>query len=177
MNGYLFSFIGPEKNMNKTGRAYTKKPVWYNFALGNCPINLATSCWLVLLLACSIRTDLCPAQETVIRIRQVQVKGNQNVPPQTILDKVRSRAGAVFSEKIVSDDARRIMAMPQIADVEWQLTPVGDMMDLTFTVRVADQIESVEFIGNKNIKTSDLAQELRNKGITARTQARSRRAP
>ena len=98
--------------------------------------------------------------ETTMRIRSVQVKGLKAVPTKTILDNLRCRAGAAFSEKMVAEDARRILLLPQIADVKWQIDPIGDLVDLTFTVRESELIASVEFLGNKNLKTQKLSKKL-----------------
>ena len=50
--------------------------------------------------------------------------------------------------------------MPQIADVEWEIISVGDQVEIIFEVTETEQIESVEFVGNKHIKAEDLRKEL-----------------
>jgi len=99
-------------------------------------------------------------QSSGLRVGQVNIKGHKAVSAGTILNRVRSRSGSVFNEKTVAEDARRILIMPQIADVTWDVTQVGDQVNITFTVVETLQIVSVEFLGNKNIKVKDLSKEI-----------------
>jgi len=93
-------------------------------------------------------------------IGQVRILGNQTIPANKILKQVRSRPGAAFDAELVSDDARRIMLMPQVRDVHWRVMPVGEQVDIVFEVSETPRVESVAFLGNKNIKTKTLAKEL-----------------
>jgi len=90
----------------------------------------------------------------------VRVEGNEVVSDAAIFGSIHSRAEAVFSEETVSEDARRIILMPQILDVKWRVAPVGDQVDVIFTVVEAEQIASVAIMGNKKIKTEKLMEEL-----------------
>ena len=59
------------------------------------------------------------SKQEAVRIRQVRVEGNQRVKTETILNQVNSREGAVFNEKMIAEDTRRIVNMTQIAHVDW----------------------------------------------------------
>jgi outer membrane protein insertion porin family len=89
-------------------------------------------------------------------IRQVLIEGNTTVTTATIMGQVHSRPGAVFSEKIVSEDARRIASMPQITDVRWKVSIVEDQVELRFEVAESIPIAEVQFVGNKHIKEKKL---------------------
>jgi len=100
------------------------------------------------------------AQSSGLRVGKVSIQGNQAVSTGTILNRVRSRSGSVFNEKTVAQDARRILILPQIADVTWDVTQVADQVHITFQVIETPQIASVEFLGNKNIDVKDLSKEI-----------------
>jgi outer membrane protein insertion porin family len=89
-------------------------------------------------------------------IRQVLIDGNSAVTTGTIMKQVHGRPGAVFSEKIVSEDARRIASMPQIADVQWKINVVDGQVEVRFVVVESAQITEVKFVGNKKIKEDKL---------------------
>ena len=93
-------------------------------------------------------------------IGQVRVEGNQTVEAGKILSKVRSRQGAVLNEDILAKDTRRIISLPEIYDVRWRITPLGDKVELVFQITESPRIATVEILGNKNIKTEELAKQL-----------------
>ncbi|KPK74837.1 MAG: hypothetical protein AMJ79_13000, partial [Phycisphaerae bacterium SM23_30] len=120
-------------------------------------------CFTFTVLAVVSRADRQQVQaveQQAVRIRQVRVQGNRSVALNTILSEVRSRAGAVFNEKLIAEDARRIVKLPQIAQVDWQATITGDQIDITFIVQETATIKSVQFKGNKHLKEKDLLKKL-----------------
>ncbi len=94
------------------------------------------------------------------RIRQVSIEGNDKVSVSTIMNNVRSRSGAVYEESLAGEDARRILLMPQIRDVQWKMVRQGDQVDLIFTIRETTPIASVTFLGNKKLKEKELVKKL-----------------
>jgi outer membrane protein insertion porin family len=116
---------------------------------------------LIVLFGCFLGfTELSEAQESGLRVVKVSIEGTQAVSTGTILNRVRSRTGSVFNEKTVAEDARRILIMPQIADVTWDVTQTEGQVHITFRVIETPQIASVEFLGNKNVKVKDLSKEI-----------------
>ena len=114
----------------------------------------------VMLLCFLAYPESTRAQSSGLRVGKVSIQGNQAVSTGTILNRVRSRSGSVFNEKTVAQDARRILILPQIADVTWDVTQVADQVHITFQVIETPQIASVEFLGNKNIDVKDLSKEI-----------------
>ncbi len=98
--------------------------------------------------------------DAVARIRQIRITGNNIVSTATILGQVKSRSEAIYTEKTVAEDARRILVMPQIADVKWQIVSVGDQVDIVFEIKETEQISQVEFLGNKNLTEKELFEQL-----------------
>ncbi len=100
-----------------------------------------------------------PNEEKIIR--EVRIEGQRQVATGAILKNVRSRAGAKFDKEMISEDARQIMNMPQIATVLWRVEPVNDReVDLLFLVTETRQISNLTITGNKNIKQDKLLKEL-----------------
>ncbi len=105
--------------------------------------------------------DAAAAEETAGKIiRRVDVEGNKAVASGLILAGVHSRAGAVFNEELVSEDARRIQIMPEVYHVEWRVVAVGDQVDVIFTVKESPQIQKISILGNKHLKSNKLLKEL-----------------
>ena len=77
-------------------------------------------------------------------IREVRIVGNKVVPTNKILKEVRSRPGAIFDAELLSDDARRIMLMPDIRDVHWIVTPIDEQVDIVFEVDTIQTYLSTE---------------------------------
>ncbi|MBN1764569.1 MAG: outer membrane protein assembly factor BamA [Sedimentisphaerales bacterium] len=119
------------------------------------------------LLLCGFQTglaqDIILSGELLKTIRRVRVEGNTTIPDSKLLSQVRSRPDSVFDEKQVSEDARRLIIMPEIYDVKWKALPVEDQIDLVFTVVESPRIDKVMIMGNKNIKTDKLSKELKFK--------------
>ncbi|MBN2375631.1 MAG: outer membrane protein assembly factor BamA [Sedimentisphaerales bacterium] len=104
--------------------------------------------------------DSTAQSDAVARIRQIRITGNNLVSTATILGQVKSRSEAIYTEKTVAEDARRILVMPQIADVKWQIVPIGDQVDIVFDIKETEQISKVEFVGNKNLTEKELLEQL-----------------
>ncbi len=115
---------------------------------------------LLLLLLAASAVSLAQTEGEGKIIDKVLVQGNNKVKTDTILDKIQSRPGAVFSARLVAEDTQRIIGMPQIFNVKWFTRLVEDKVELTFSVTETPQIAAVEFVGNKHIETKDLKKKL-----------------
>ncbi len=96
-------------------------------------------------------------------INKIIFKGNDNTPDDVIMTNVRSRPDAFFNEKVVSEDSRKIIIMPQVENVKWYAVPVEgqpDKVDIIFDILEAVSVASIEFDGNKNIKSKKLTDQL-----------------
>jgi len=97
-------------------------------------------------------------------IHQVRVEGNDSVADSAIMAQVRSRPGSVFSETLISQDARRIIILPEIYDVIWKvMAAADDQVDIVFNVIESPKVRELILAGNKHIKTAKLEKELKFK--------------
>ncbi len=103
------------------------------------------------------------AADGQVLVNAVRVEGNEAVATGAILEQVHVRSGAVYSEQMVADDARRILLMPQVTDVRWRVEPTdGGEVDVVFEIlSEARQIASVTFEGNKHIDRAKIIEALR----------------
>ena len=101
-----------------------------------------------------------PADTAARIIRTVRIEGADLVPQAEILSNIRSRSGAALDIQLVEKDARRIIALPQIADVKWSVQPHADQVDLVFTITESERVVSIEILGNKSVPTEDLLNEI-----------------
>ena len=102
-------------------------------------------------------------EEQKLIINKVVFEGNDNTPDDVIMTNVRSRPDAYFSEKVVSQDSRRIIVMPQVRNVTWVARPVegeSTKVDVIFVIKEAVTVSSIKLEGNKNIKTKKLVGQL-----------------
>lgn len=123
---------------------------------------------LLVTLLCLVNIDEAPAAEppppkgTIAgrNIRRVHIEGNKVVATETVLARLRTRPGAAIDTKLLDEDARRIILMPQIYDVSWQARPIGDEVEVVFAVTEAPRIAAVSIIGNKRLKIKKLKKQL-----------------
>jgi outer membrane protein insertion porin family len=126
------------------------------------PIRLIMVMALVMLVRPTIPADAtqAPVKKT---IRSVKVQGNLRVAADLILEKIRSRKGATFNEQQINEDAQKLLAMPQVYDVSWEVRSETDQVDLVFIITESDLIEKIELRGNKRIKDKKLLEGLQFK--------------
>ncbi|MCH9023155.1 MAG: BamA/TamA family outer membrane protein, partial [Planctomycetes bacterium] len=128
------------------------------------PVGRVGFCWMIVMALFCCRDETLKAQsvrdEFSKMIRSVRVEGNEAVSSSVILGKNKSRAGARFNEKLVDEDARRIIALPEILDVRWQARPVDGKIELVFIVTESPQITEIDFVGNKHVTADELNKEI-----------------
>jgi outer membrane protein insertion porin family len=104
---------------------------------------------------------LVAAEEVSVQtIRKIRIEGNQKVAAGDILGKMHSRSGAEFDQKLVDEDLRRLIAMPEIVDVVCQSVDLESEVDLVITVKESQVIDALALSGNKNISEEKLLEEL-----------------
>ena len=126
----------------------------------NIPTRWPSLLALLVLAAGLFHASALFADESKPVIRSVIISGNTYVAADIILAKISSRQGADYHEQQVNEDARNILALPQIIDVRWESRAEGSSIDLTFFITEARRIAEIEIRGNKNIKTKKILKEL-----------------
>lgn len=138
---------------------FTQNTVNASMTGGRSSDSVGLILWVFFLLLAFSCGPLC-AQEEAVVIGRVLVEGNSVVADSTILAVVNSRSGAVLDRELLADDAKRIVALPEIHDVQWRVIQVGQKVDIVFDVTESSRIVSVAILRNKNIATEKLLELL-----------------
>jgi len=82
-------------------------------------------------------------------IKYVDVKNNKTVSGATILSKLKTKKGDMFSQKVVDEDIKRLYLLGFFSDVSVSVEDVQDEVGVIFTVTEKAPLTKVIFIGNK----------------------------
>jgi outer membrane protein assembly complex protein YaeT len=94
------------------------------------------------------------------RVADVRIEGNKQMTANAVLVHVRTRPGQAYSDQVVKDDERRLLETGRFDSVVATKTPTDKGVVVTFAVVERPLVVSVQFLGNKSLKTEDLAKEL-----------------
>ncbi|HQY88583.1 MAG TPA: POTRA domain-containing protein, partial [Tepidisphaeraceae bacterium] len=83
-------------------------------------------------------------------IERVEVRGNQTVPTQTILNSVRSRVGEPLDPLTVQEDYQRIYGLRKFSNVLAKLEPTERGVNVVFIVTEQKAIRAIGFRGNES---------------------------
>ena len=104
-----------------------------------------------------ISTWLQPAIAAAqMKVVEVRVEGNEVLSDGAVLANVKTRVGENYSEKIVTEDVRRLLLTGRFSRVEATRTPAADGMIVTFHVAERPVVAKLAFVGNKELKDEDL---------------------
>ncbi len=96
-------------------------------------------------------------------VRELEIKGNRNVSTDVILSKIKLQAGRSFSQDVLSEDIRRLYATGFFSDISVNVEDVEDDIKIIFIVVEKAVISSIEFEGNKNIRSRLLTATIESK--------------
>ncbi len=120
--------------------------------------------WQRLLLACFLTTALLPAlaaaQEEFV-VRDMRVEGLQRISEGTVFNYLPINIGDTVGPQRIQEAIRALYAQGLFDDIEMRRD--GDT--LIVAVRERPSIEQFTIEGNKDIKTEDLMESLRNVGL------------
>lgn len=94
------------------------------------------------------------------KIDKVEVRGNKDVPSNTILNLIRTRASEPLDPTTVQDDYQRIYELRRFANVEAQVQPTETGVIVAFIVTEQRTIKSVRFRGNLSLESTALSNAL-----------------
>lgn len=93
-------------------------------------------------------------------IRQLTITGLQRIDEAYVRNRIRSRAGEAYSQDQVEKDRGQLLRTGRFLDVKAEPVLVEGQVNLTFSLVEKPEIEGVEIVGNRKIKTKDLLKEL-----------------
>jgi outer membrane protein insertion porin family len=102
-------------------------------------------------------------QERPVEITEISVEGNNAVSANTILSKIRSKAGSSFMQRTVNDDIKRLYATGFFTDVVAESEDYRDGIKLIFRVSEKSVVSGLAFEGNKIYRAELLKKQIETK--------------
>lgn len=96
-------------------------------------------------------------------IKAITVKNNKAISTETILSKIKTKAGEAFSQLVVNEDLKRLYATDYFTDVSVDAEPYEDGLNLTIVVEEKSVIGDIVFKGNKAFTSQKLKQSMKSK--------------
>ena len=100
-------------------------------------------------------------QEQPNRIADIQVKGNQIVSTNVILNQMKSRRGAPLIQKDVNDDIKRLYKTGYFQDIRMEVEEVSEGYRLIVWVEEKPVIRKIILDGYSTFKEEDLRKTLK----------------
>lgn len=93
-------------------------------------------------------------------IQSVEVQGNRRIESSTILSKIRSRAGELLSAETVREDIKAIHQMGHFSEVGADTLPAETGLRLIFKVVERPFLVDFDFLGNQEILSDKLKEQV-----------------
>ncbi len=116
----------------------------------------AIGLWTLLFLAAIMQT--CAAEE--VKITLLDVQGNRRIEAATVLAKVKSREGDVFSPSQVKEDIKALYQLGHFEDVQVKTEGFEKGIKVIFVVKEKPLIREISFEGNEEVTTETLKEGL-----------------
>lgn len=98
-------------------------------------------------------------------VKAIEIIGNKSISTNTIISKMKSRIGSVYSENIISDDIKRLYLLGFFTDISVETQDYKDGIKIILTVVERPLIEKISFQGMRRIymKEDKLKEMLKSK--------------
>ncbi|MBN1872255.1 MAG: outer membrane protein assembly factor BamA [Candidatus Omnitrophica bacterium] len=93
-------------------------------------------------------------------VKEVRIVDNVVVSSATILSKLKTREGMIFSQDILNEDLKRLYALGYFQDIQIDVDEQEDGFIVKFVVKEKPIVESITFEGNKAVKEAKLLSEI-----------------
>lgn len=93
-------------------------------------------------------------------IKSIEIKGNKKISTDTILSKLNSKEGTLFSKNVVQDDIKNLYSIGYFDDIQVEIESFEGGIKLTFTFIEKPTITSLDFQGNKEFDSTDLKEKI-----------------
>lgn len=97
------------------------------------------------------------------KVTAIYVKNNKAISTETILSKIKTKIGEVFSKDVLNDDLKRLYATEYFTDVSMDLSDYQDGVAVTILVEEKSVIEDIVFTGNKAVRAPKLKALMKSK--------------
>ncbi len=95
-----------------------------------------------------------------VKVTLVEVQGNKRIETATILAKVKTREGTVFSPSQIKDDIKALYQLGHFEDVQVRTEGFENGLKVIFVVKEKPLIREINFEGNDELSTDKLKEGL-----------------
>ncbi|RMF91891.1 MAG: outer membrane protein assembly factor BamA, partial [Nitrospinota bacterium] len=103
------------------------------------------------------------AEKPVIRIKLIEIRGNERIEESTIRFYIQTKVGDPFSVSRIREDIIRIYQLGFFTDVKVDVESFEGGLKLTYIVKEKPLIRKVTITGNKEISLEDITEKLGTK--------------
>ena len=96
-------------------------------------------------------------------IISIAVKNNKAISQETVLSKVKTKAGDIFRQEIANEDIKRLYATQYFTDVSIDVSSAAEGVAVVFVVEEKPVIADITFTGNKAFRASKLKSSMKSK--------------
>ncbi|MFH1230801.1 MAG: outer membrane protein assembly factor BamA [Planctomycetota bacterium] len=98
-------------------------------------------------------------------IEFIEINGLKNINYQTVLNKLQSKKGDVFSVRVIEEDIRRLYEANLFSKIDWKTEQIlqGEKIKIILTVEESAMVAEIKFEGAGSISENILKQELKIK--------------
>ena len=80
-------------------------------------------------------------------VTAIEIKGNKNISSNTIISKIKTKAGSPYQETVISDDLKRLYLLGYFSDIKIDSEEYKDGLKVIITVTERPLIEKITFSG------------------------------
>ncbi|MDP3804187.1 MAG: outer membrane protein assembly factor BamA [Candidatus Omnitrophota bacterium] len=96
-------------------------------------------------------------------ITALKVKNNKAISTETVLSKIRTKAGDKLSQEVLNDDLKRLYATQYFTDVSLDIEDYEGGFAVTFIVEEKPTIDDIVFKGNSALRAQKLKSTMKSK--------------
>lgn len=96
-------------------------------------------------------------------ITDVRVKGNLTIGTPTVLSKVETKTGNIFSQEVINDDIKRLYELGYFVDVAFDVEEEEKGVIVTIIVEEKPVVKEILIEGNTQMRTARLKKSMKIK--------------
>ncbi len=96
-------------------------------------------------------------------IVSIAVKNNNAISQETVLSKVKTKAGDIFRQETANEDIKRLYATQYFTDVSIDVSSAAEGVSVIFVVEEKPVIADISFTGNKAFRGNKLKSSMKSK--------------
>jgi outer membrane protein insertion porin family len=95
-----------------------------------------------------------------VKVTLIEVQGNKRIETATVLAKIKTREGAIFSPSVIKDDIKVLYQLGHFEDVQVKTEGFESGLKVIFVLKEKPLIREISFEGNDELTTEKLKEGL-----------------